>query len=100
MKKPILNFLHRFILQRLLKHTFLLRRIAACITCRRTVHAPAAPAAPAIPAPLAGSVIDARKHNVIKYSLYARYVNDCKLGAELTSDYRAFLLNNASRSLK
>lgn len=33
-------------------------------------------------APLAGSVIDARKHNVIKYSLYARYVNDCKLGAE------------------
>lgn len=52
------------------------------------------------PAPLAGSVIDARKHNVIKYSLYARYVNDCKLGAEFTSDYKAFLLNNVTSSLK
>jgi len=91
MKKPILNFLCHFILQRLLSHTFLptyhgMHHLSS--NGPRSHHL----------APLAGSVIIARKHNVIKYSLYMRYVNDCKLGAEFMNDYKAFLLDNVTKS--
>lgn len=91
MKKPILNFLCHFILQRLLSHTFL--------PAYHGMHhlSSNGPRSHRL-APLAGSVIVARKHNVIKYSLYARYVNDCKLGAEFTNNHRAFLLDNVTKS--